>query len=804
MSAIWKKALADVTRRKGRSLLVMLGIFIGVFGLVGINFTEDTIFAALAFTLNGNTPDFTMTVSKLDPTVLPTLQSTANVKQVQYQTSWQTQWHVSQAPGIFPMSIDSFPDLAHIPITPFQLLSGRLPNVGEIALEYGDLSLQSFNVGDTVMVDGAQGKIPLRVVGTVRTPGVDPAAHDAAVAYMSDAGLQQLAGAATGAPPGANQLRYHIGFTVQQVAQENATATHVQQILHAAQIQVLSLDFPGHIDPAAIDAIHSVFTLLRILAILAVVMSGFLILNTVMALLAEQTAIIGALKALGGTRWAILRGYLVSVVLYSILGTLPAIALGIGGGYLLASGLAPTIPLAVGPFELTPEVIPLGLAVGFGVPILAALAPLLNGTRITVREALSAYGVSAGGSGQVAWLSQRVARAPQTFWLGLSGAFRKPWRAALTLLTLIVAGSCFLTVQTATTSVSATVASVYGHWDADVEVQMGPTTLSQAQSQLASVPNIQRIERYGEGGTLTPWGRLEIWGTDADTQIYRYQLTSGRWLQPGDTNVILLSDDAAAKSGLKVGDMFTVTNRGGTFAWLIIGTVSQATTNIGGLGAAVTDTDDLYRLDGYEQTGQTGLAPELMIRAQDRSDAAVSQLTTAVNTVLDSTATMAVTTPDGKTLADYAFVTTVAREAQRHEQSWYILYLLLYIVALIVGVVGILGLANALIASVLERQREIGMLRALGATGNRVAQVFWTEGLALGGIAWLVSAVLGLPLAYVFVQQLRQGILPTMFVVDATAFIVMLIAICAIASLASMLPSARASRMRIADILRYE
>ncbi len=124
--------------------------------------------------------------------------------------------------------------------------------------------------------------------------------------------------------------------------------------------------------------------------------------------------------------------------------------------------------------------------------------------------------------------------------------------------------------------------------------------------------------------------------------------------------------------------------------------------------------------------------------------------------------------------------------------------------ALIVGAAGMLGLANALVTSVLERRCEIGMLRAMGATGGRIAQVFWTEGLLLGGLAWVVSAVLGIPPAYAFVRYVRQAVLPTTFVVDATAFLVMLGAMLTIAVLASTLSVARASRMRIADILRYE
>ena len=77
----------------------------------------------------------------------------------------------------------------------------------------------------------------------------------------------------------------------------------------------------------------------------------------------------------------------------------------------------------------------------------------------------------------------------------------------------------------------------------------------------------------------------------------------------------------------------------------------------------------------------------------------------------------------------------LSAETQHKQQSWFILYALLYAVALIVGAVGVLGLANALTASVLERRREIGMLRAMGASSWRVGQVFWSEGLALGGIA---------------------------------------------------------------------
>ena len=394
MRATWTKALADVTRRKGRTLLIVLGIFVGVCGLVGITETEDLVSSALTFTVSAPRLDVVVAVNRLDLALLPALQRTPNVMAVQYQTSMRTHWHVNQAPGILPLAIDSRPDLRHVPITSFQLVAGHLPSVGEIVMEYGDLGLQSFALGQRVTVDGGQGPVQLLVVGTVRTPGVNAAASGRALGYMSDAGLRQLAAPAHGASTSGVPLSYGIAIAVRNAAHAQTTAARVQDLLSAHHIQVLNVILPGAIDPSAIQALHSIFSLLRVLALLADIMSGFLILNTVITLLAEQTAIIGVMKAIGGTRGAIMRGYLLSIGLYSVLATLPGVALGILGGYALAVALAPSIQLAIGTFTVPLEVTLLGLGVGLGVPFIAALLPLWIGRRITVREALFAYGVA--------------------------------------------------------------------------------------------------------------------------------------------------------------------------------------------------------------------------------------------------------------------------------------------------------------------------------------------------------------------------------------------------------------------------
>src|SRR5437764_925265 len=121
MNATLKKSLADVTRRKGRTMLVVLSIWIAVGGLTVVAVTQDTLAAAVAFAAGSQAtqPDVVMAVDRLDPAALPALQTVDNVKVVQYQTSFDTLWHVDKAPGYAPIHIVSYPDLGHVPLTPF-------------------------------------------------------------------------------------------------------------------------------------------------------------------------------------------------------------------------------------------------------------------------------------------------------------------------------------------------------------------------------------------------------------------------------------------------------------------------------------------------------------------------------------------------------------------------------------------------------------------------------------------------------------------------------------------------------------
>jgi putative ABC transport system permease protein len=634
MSASMKKSFADVTRRKGRTLMVVLGIFIGVLGLTGVNFIQQTLLSAFTYSTGtaANSPDMTLMVNRLDPALTPQLSAVANVQAVQMQLVFATQWHVSATPGHVPITIVSYPDFQHVPITPFQLTSGRYPGAGEIVLEYGDQDVQPVSIGETVTVDTSQTTTSLRVVGFARTQGLpSPAGSGTARGYMSEAAIHQVFGSLGAAPNSQEpQIQDEMAFKVQNISQVTTTADALAQTLRAKGVTVLNVNINQPFNQERINTVNGVFTLLRMLSILAVILSAFLILNTVITLIAEQTPIIGTLKAVGGKRSAIVRGYLVSVGMYSALGTLPAIALGLLLGYPLASSLATSISLDVGPFTVFPWIIILGLAVGFGVPLLSALVPLWIGTRITVREALSAYGISAGRAGnRRARLTPRRTGVSQTTWLGLRGVFRKRWRAALTLLTLTLAGTTFLVVQTATAATNQTTVNAFAPYHDDVLAQIYAQN-APLVAQISALSNVGRVERYREAeGAESQWGQLLLLGFQPDTRLYTPQLISGRWLSPSDTNAALINEEAATATGLHVGDTLTLSSAqyfngqlipGNQATWTIIGIIHQPMDGLGQIGTVITSVENVNHFFG----DPADLTPELLIEARDQTPGARS------------------------------------------------------------------------------------------------------------------------------------------------------------------------------------
>src|SRR5215472_951451 len=197
-SIVLRKALADVTQRKGRTVLVILSILIGVLGLTAVNSANDVIGGAFIYSHDQSaSPDMVFSAPVMNPsTATGIAQHMPNVAKVQVRSEYHTNWHTTNGTGSASLQINGYADFQHIQLGTFQLTSGRLPaGPGEIVMDSRDSVVQPVALGDTVTITTSNGTVPLRVVGLARTLGWATSESTAqATGYMQASALQQIAG----------------------------------------------------------------------------------------------------------------------------------------------------------------------------------------------------------------------------------------------------------------------------------------------------------------------------------------------------------------------------------------------------------------------------------------------------------------------------------------------------------------------------------------------------------------------------------------------------------------------------------
>jgi putative ABC transport system permease protein len=789
-----RKALADVTQRKGRTLLVVLSILIGVLGLTAVNIANDVIGGAFIFSHDqSSSPDMVFSGPVVDPSVAGMVLHMPNVAKVQMRSEYHTNWHSTNGTGSASLQINGYADLQHIQLGTFQLTSGRLPGAGEIVMDSRDSLVQEVAPGDTVTITTSSGTASLRVVGLARTLGWATSESTAqATAYMQASALLQIAGppvSSTGKAQSGPELATVIMVKVRDTHQAMATFQAIEQALTHAHAKVV--DASLHDTTSGELAINGMLIVIRVLSLIALLLAGMLIINTMTVLVTEQMRIIGTMKAIGGRRGVIMQSYLISVGVYSLLGTILGLAAGIGAGEQLARMFAGFMQIDLGPFQLSPWILILSVLVGLCLPALAALVPLWQGTQITVREAMAAYGVSAGSGKHTAW-GRRLVWVPQTIWLGVRGIFRKRARAILTVLALTLSCAVFLSVQITTTSIGATLEQQTSAFNCDLTAEWGsikyrPGIYEHMLHQVQALANVDRVEPRTSGTVSTRGGDLALTGLEAQTQFYQYHLLAGRWLAAAESNSIVLSDLAAQRLHLQVGDRLTLTQGSTQVTWRIVGVVHDLDVS-GGIGEAFTT---LENMNVHLLLLPADTMMMMMVRAHRHAEDAVNQVAGQVNSTLSS-------------LGVQAQVITQQEMTAQVQSVDLIIYVLFYSIAIIVALVGLLGLFSTISTSVLERRLEIGILRALGAKGRRVASVFWFESTALSLLAWGLGTLLGIPGAYGIIRLLSALIIPFDFFVSPVLILTTLGFVMAVTLLASIGPTLSASRLQLREVLRYE
>ncbi|MFN8536700.1 MAG: ABC transporter permease [Thermomicrobiales bacterium] len=782
MPILLLKTLRDLRHRTLRSILTLFGIAIGVAGIVAISYTARNLAVAqTAVYADASQADLNIGTGDISPTIRNVLERLPNVALVEGRVVYYTRASLDPAAARWPdLRLTGIADFNAVQINRIELLAGRYPEAGEIAIDASARSLIPAEIGDIVYTRSRVGDRPLarRVVGFTRTPAaIDASILNQAFAYAPIADVRKEANLT-----GDNRLL----FRLEAPDEAGTTASRISRILGTRGIPI---GFVIVRDPENAEGRRELATLLQLLtafSILGGVLSGFLVSNTISAIMAEEMRQVGIMKSLGAGRLRLIRTYLLPALLLGGAGTALGLPLGVLGGGALGTFLANLLGLRLPPPNLAPREPLLALTVGVGVPVVAAAIPAWRGAGTPVSGLVRSYGVAAArGRRFLDRLLRPVGRLSALGLMALRAVGRRPARSGVTILVIAISAAAFLATQTLDASVRGTVDNLYGIYAADAFYSVGRTVTPRYATDLSQLPDVARAEAWSRTAGFVGPLNVDVWGVPSDTELYRYRLLAGRWYS-GQPREVVVSADHARRDSITVDQLLQVDIGDQRRPFTVVGIVDDESTYLGSVasGKLFMTVEDVSRLTYYGD-GANLFALSLTRHDPAGVDEALARIELATRDVLPGT------------FAAYA-------DKESTLQAVRVLTLLLRAMVTIVGIVGAAGSANTLILNVTERRREIGILRAIGAGRGHLLRLLLAEGLALGLLGLAVGSVLGYLLARALVDLtgaslFRLDFLLTPAIAASTAILAIILSI-----IASVGPGLLAAHLRPIEALRYE
>ncbi len=809
MKPRWRKVIHDLVDNKARTLLVVLSIAVGVFSIGVIVGAYQIISTDMSASYSANRPaNVELRMTDFNDDMLGLIRNQRGVEKAEARRVFNVRVRVPGTEKWTALDMTAFDDFEKNSIDLLKPIEGQVvPKKRQVLLEQDVLNHIDTKLGGILefqLPDGSTKTLP--VVGIVQDTAASAGDFLASPSgYLTMDTLEYL-----GQP-----RRFNRGLVV--LSEGGDDIFHIRDM--GAKLKdkieknggsVFRLRFSKtHVHPLA-DTVNAILGILMALGILIVFLSSSLIANTLNALLNQHLRYIGVIKLVGGQRRQVFVMYLTLIMAFGLLALMIAIPLGGQGAYGLALFIASELNFNILSYRIVPTALVIQIFVALLVPLVAGLVPVINGSRITVLRALSG-GVAEekkyvkNGEERLPWfewiqvkatrvLSQRGIHIPRPFVISLRNTFRRKNRLLLTLFTLTMGGAIFIGVMNVRVTLHSYIGQIGKYFAADVSVDFDrPYRLTEVQQKVMQVKGVQHVEgwQFVSGELLDNNNEvlenINIFGPPADSQLIQPLLVSGRWIRADDVRKLAVSE-AVLKyySTLVPGAKIKLRIDGKEELWEVVG-IFKFVDREGVLGYApfeyVSKVNNLvnrassFRLvtDRHDRPYQDAKAEEL-----------------------------------DKYLRDLDFKVRIAQAGRATldtaVESLDILVVFLLIMALLTAIVGSMGLTGTMGMNVLERTREIGIMRAIGADDRAVMRTVIAEGVFIGMISFGLAVILSIPVTYLLSTIVSLAVFQTPIDVVFTyqGYAIWLGLILALSALGSILPARNAARLTIREVLAYE
>ncbi len=801
MTAPWRKAIRDFWQESTRTMLVVLAIAIGISGFAAVL----SAYAVLTRELDKgylatNPASAILHTDAVDDALISSVLADRDVSDAEARRVLHGR--IKTGPAVWRnLLIFVVKDYGNIRLSKFVPEQGAWPPAtGEMLIERDAFQVAHAKIGDNVTIRLGQGKEQtLRVTGRVHDVGQAQARMENSVyGYITPDTLARL-----GEQPYLDQLNIVVAQNRFDEQHIRAVAQDVKKLVESSGHTVRGVDIPRPGKHPHAELMGLLLLTMSSFGFFVLVLSGILVVNLLMGMMASQVRQIGMMKAIGGTRWQVARIYFSQALLLGLAALLVALPLGILGSRALCRPLAVLLN-----FDITSFAVPLWVylwvvTMGLVVPLLAAAYPVWKGSAISVREALADFGVSrsAFGSSVFDRMLAGIGGRSRPLLLAIRNSFRRRTRLLLTLMTLAAGGVFFMSGVNIRASMIKTIDQWLASEKYDLKIAFaGAYPPDRIERAIRNTPGIVRSESwYTAEGVLAPYPgagryggntlegeRFSVVAVPSGTKMIKLEIVRGRDLLPGDVDALVINTTLAASPQMKVGN--TVSFRMGQerTSWRVVGVAREFffSPPAAYVPQAFMDKDKRYQ----------GMRTAAFL-ALEKTDAA------SINSVKDNLERNlkqeGVRIQNSTSQVDFRFAV---------DQHMLMIYVFLVVISGVIMAVGGLGLATTMSLNVMERRREMGVIRAIGARPATVWLIVVAEGVMVGVLSWALAALAAWPISKflgdTLVRVMFQSTLD--FVFQLQGLFMWLAASVLLSAVASFLPAWSASRITVREALAYE
>jgi len=805
MSALSRKAWGDLRRHPGKSLLIVgsLGLAIASFAIVAVpgllnGAMQDEVQQARLFDVAVTTRDL-----DLSPAQLAALGRLPNVAAFEPAVEYSTV-ATNPSTGIRQNAVLWSVNLRDQAVDAVNVTSGGLPTgtgttgtgttgTGVLA-DQGNASAAGFGIptGDQVTMTTAAGTAQrLRVTGTGRSLATPPSTSTAnggngAVFYAAVPTVRALAGVS-----GYNYLAFRLNDD--SPAAQTATIAAIQRYLTA---QAGPSPFTGLPTTRAAgtwpgqSGFNQLITLFLVITVMAVACALFLIATTMNTMVVEQGNEIAILKALGGRRRQIAGVVLRTSAALGAAGSVAGTAIGIVVAYLLTRHLAAQLFSVPAGFAISAPVVAASLLAGPVLAMLASLPGLRRAVRRPVADMLDNRTLLDYGTGRLDRILARTRLLSGPARMGVRNTLRRKRRTAATIAQMTIAVGLAIALFGVGETVASATAGLHNALRFQIEADSGNGSApfdARAVSIAAATPGVTRVEPLIESYVQLQGQQYAVFGLGPSTD-YGYKLTSGRWFTAADTAtsapVVVLGPEVARTVGAHVGQRLSVLTSGGPALVQVVG-IDSTLMNTG--------TSIFFPLAQLQRlTNSTGTVDALWLTTTTTNHQFVDQVTATVQTRLGRAGYPA-------TMQE-SYVETAQNEGSNNS-----IITLIEVLGLLVVGIALIGLVGTLTLALIERGREVGILRCLGASARQVRRVFNAEAVVMATAGWALGSLLGYALFLGLLAFVKHDFGITFVNVFPLLSIPVALAVVVLVTLLVIRPTLRrATRIDPGLALRYE